>query len=294
MPKQTSKTKGLSARSLDNYALYEAAVQTPDVERVFIDRQFRRLKGRAPLSLREDFCGTGFFACDWVRSHPARVALGLDLDPKPLAWGQRHHLAALNPAQQARVRLLRRDVLKSQGLPPPRSPSARPDGAPARGFDVVAAFNFSYYIFKQRRVLLEYFRTARAALVPDGVFTLDYVGGSECHLDGFVERNPRSAGRGKPFVFLWDHDTFEPISGRMLCHIHFEFPDGSVRRRAFTYDWRLWSLPELQDLLAEAGFSRTHVFWEGTNDRGRGDGIFRPSTRGTADRSYIGYIIAER
>lgn len=270
----------LSARHAHRYELYEAAVQTPDVEIGFIDRQFRRLKGRRPLRLREDFCGTGFFACEWVRGGPERFAVGLDLDPAPLAWGEQRHVAALPEGARERVRLVKADVLK-----PP---------AEREGFEVIAAFNFSYYIFKERATLLAYFRSVRAALGAQGVFVLDYVGGSECHLDGFSERNPRSLGRGRPFTFIWDHDTYEPISGRMLCHIHFAFPDGSQRKKAFTYEWRLWSLPELQDLLAEAGFGKVHVFWEGTDAKGRGDGVFRPSTTGTADRSYIGYIIAER
>lgn len=280
MPRSPARRKpGLTARSADRYALYEAAVQTPDVEIAFIDRTFRRLKGRPPRALREDFCGTGFFAAEWVKSAPNRTAVGLDLDPAPLAWGEHRHLAPLKPEQRSRVRLVKADVL-------------RPPAAGA--FDVVVAFNFSYYTFRDRATLLAYFRTARAALGREGVFVLDYVGGSECHLDGFVERNPRSLGRGQAFTFLWDHDLFEPISGRMRCHIHFAFPDGSKLHRAFSYEWRLWTLPELQDLLRDAGFGTVRVYWEGTAKNGRGNGVFRESGTGTADRSFIGYIVAER
>ncbi len=31
-------------------------------------------------------------------------------------------------------------------------------------------------------------------------------------------------------------------------------------RRAFQYHWRLWTIPELQEMLTEAGFSRVHVW----------------------------------
>lgn len=279
-PKTPRRPAGLTARSADKHALYEAAVQTPDVEIGFIDRAFRRLKGRAPKRLREDFCGTGYFAAEWVKSAPNREAVGLDLDPAPLEWGARRHLAGLDPDARARVELLKADVLT-----PPRDRA---------GFDVVVAFNFSYYTFAERATMLAYFKSARAALGRDGVFVLDYVGGSECHLDGFVERNPRSLGRGQPFTFLWDHELFEPIRGRMVCHIHFAFPDGSRLNRAFSYEWRLWTLPEIRDLLAEAGFSRARVYWEGTDKKGRGSGVFRESRTGTADRSFIGYIVAER
>ncbi len=44
-----------------------------------------------------------------------------------------------------------------------------------------------------------------------------------------------------------------------LCHIDFKFEDGSVQKRAFSYDWRLWILPEIREVLAEAGFRRSTV-----------------------------------
>ena len=63
----------------------------------------------------------------------------------------------------------------------------------------------------------------------------------------------------------------------MLCHIHFSFPDGSKIKKAFTYDWRLWTLPEIRELLLEAGFQRATVYWEGTNEETEeGDGEFTP------------------
>jgi hypothetical protein len=67
---------------------------------------------------------------------------------------------------------------------------------------------------------------------------------------------------GQNFTYVWDQARFNPITHDFLCHIHFRFPDGSQLRRAYTYDWRLWTLPELREVLIEAGFSRVHVFWE--------------------------------
>jgi hypothetical protein len=40
---------------------------------------------------------------------------------------------------------------------------------------------------------------------------------------------------------------------------YFAHREGSALRDAFRYDWRIWSLPELRDLLNEAGFSRGEV-----------------------------------
>ena len=67
-------------------------------------------------------------------------------------------------------------------------------------------------------------------------------------------------------LVIWDQKAYNPINGDMLCHIHFSFPDGSKIKKAFTYDWRLWTLPEIRELLLEAGFQRATVYWEGTNE----------------------------
>ncbi len=64
-------------------------------------------------------------------------------------------------------------------------------------------------------------------------------------------------------------------------------------KNAFTYNWRLWSLPEVAELLSEAGFKPT-IYWEGTDKNGDGNGIFEPATKGTADAGWIAYIVAEK
>jgi hypothetical protein len=54
-------------------------------------------------------------------------------------------------------------------------------------------------------------------------------------------------------------------------------------------------LPELRELLDEAGFSRITVHWEGTDEEtGEGDGIYSPATVGDADPSWVCFITAEK
>jgi len=155
--------------------------------------------------------------------------------------------------------------------------------------DSVLAMNFSYCIFKTRDGLRRYFKAAHRALVGDGLFLLDAYGGSDSYLEIEDDRNYDG------FTYIWDQNVYNPISGHVINHIHFEFPDGTKIRKAFSYDWRLWTLPELQEILLEAGFKHVSVYWEGTDKKtGEGDGVWRVSTRGEACHAWIAYILAEK
>ena len=68
--------------------------------------------------------------------------------------------------------------------------------------------------------------------------------------------------------------------------------DGSKLRRAFVYDWRLWTLPELQELMLEAGFKSTEVYTEGW-DVGADDtdGIFRRRRYFENQEGWVAYVV---
>lgn len=276
MPRPASKPARkppLSARTADRHTLYQLAVQNVESEIDFVDRVYTRLRGRRARRLREDFCGTCASSCEWARRRAENSAVGLDLDRATLDWGREHNLSKLKPAAAARVRTFRRNVLH----PPPA----------ARGVDIVLAMNFSYWVFKRRAQLLGYFRTVRASLAPGGLFFLDHFGGWESMKPQQDRR--REAG----FTYIWDQARYNPITGDYRCHIHFKFKDGTMMRRAFTYDWRLWTLPEVRDLLTEAGFRAVTVYWEGDDGKGGGNGIFRPALYGEPCASFITYLVAD-
>jgi len=97
------------------------------------------------------------------------------------------------------------------------------------------------------------------------------------------------------FTYYWEQRKFNPITFEALCHIHFKFPDGSKMKRAFTYDWRMWTLPEIRETLADAGFAKSTVYWEGTDEKtGEGNDIYTPTEEGEDDPSWIVYIVAEK
>lgn len=269
--KQGKKSLTLAERA-DRHTLYEKAVQCVEAEVDFIDETFKALRGRTPEVLREDFCGTANTACEWVRRRRRNKAIGVDLDESVLAWGRAHNVASLGKAAN-RITLVADDVIKVETLPP----------------DVIIAMNFSYWIFKKRQQMRRYFRRVLQALNNDGLFILDAFGG----YDSFRVTKDKTKNDG--FTYIWDQAYYNPITGDMRCHIHFKFPDGSRLKNAFSYDWRLWTLPEIQEVLAEAGFDRITVYWQGTDeDTGEANGEFEPASVGEPDAAWIVYIVAQK
>jgi hypothetical protein len=65
-----------------------------------------------------------------------------------------------------------------------------------------------------------------------------------------------------------------------------------VINRAFRYDWRLWTLPEVRELLLESGFTRADVYWEDAGADGDGTGVYRKRERGVPEAAWTVYIVA--
>ncbi len=117
---------------------------------------------------------------------------------------------------------------------------------------------------------------------------MDMFGGPE----SFEETKEKTKQKG--FTYVWHQAEFHPVTNHMRCHIHFRFKDGSKIKKAFTYEWRLYTAPELRDLLLEAGFRKVTVYWEGEDEDGEGNGEFTPDAEGEADLAWIAYIVAEK
>ena len=266
-----SKTKALTRRTADRHALYQASVQDPAHEIALFDRFARQHTGRPASSLREDFCGTALLCAAWVESRRDRTAVGIDIDRPTLRWAEARNRAPLGAAAD-RMRMVEADV---------RAPS------PER-FDLVCALNYSYSVFHRRADLLDYFRAAHRALGPRGLFVLDAIGGWEAQKPLVEKRRERG------FTYVWEQASYDPITARYRCHIHFELPGGARLRRAFTYDWRLWSLMELRELLLEAGFAGVDAYWESADARGEGSGIFRRVEHATNDPGWNAYLVAKK
>ena len=262
-----------SAKTSDRHELYELSVQNVESEIDFADRVWQRLRGRTARTLREDFCGTFAAACEWIRRRDDNTAVGVDLDEEVLEWGRERNLPTLDEDQASRLEIRRRDV-RDSGV---------------SGIETVLAMNFSYFLFKTREDLRTYFESVHRDLADDGILICDAYGGSDSYTEMEEERHLDG------FTYVWDQNHYNPVTSDVVNHIHFRFPDGSEMSEAFTYEWRLWSLTEIRELLEEAGFRNVTIWWEGTEEEsGEGDGEFEPTELGEACPGWIAYFTAEK
>jgi SAM-dependent methyltransferase len=266
--------------TMDRHVLYEAAVQGVEYDLDVFERIYRRFGAGTFQWLREDFCGTAAIAEAWVRRRRTHRAWGVDLHRPTLDWAVAHRLPRMRDAAQ-RLTLVCRDV--RHGTHP--------------RVDVVCALNFSYWVFRERRDLFDYFRNARRSLKPGGILIANAFGGTKA-MEPLIEtrRIPASTSvEGDPvpgFTYVWEHASFNPIDHHLLCYIHFRFRDGSQMRRAFTYDWRFWTLPEIQDAMREAGFRDTAVYVEGWDDRNdRPDDTYRLRRRFGNQEGWLAMVV---
>ncbi len=273
MSKRKSKTKRKKtplAQSADRHDLYQRSVQNPPADVYFMNKIFRRYRGRKPLSMKEDFCGTAYLSATWVKSNKQRTAIGVDLDQPTLDWGKAHNIDPLKPHQRERVTLVNANVLD---ITEPK-------------VDVTCALNFSYCVFKTRQELLRYFQIAHKGLNREGMFFCELFGGTEAIV---MLEEERDCG---DFVYIWDQDKYNPITNEILCHIHFKMKDRSRVKKAFTYDWRLWTIPEVRETLLEAGFSQVDVWWDPVEDDPKGDDWYRKTEEEDNQEGWLVYFAA--
>lgn len=259
-------------KDFDKYQYYLAAVQSPDTDVEFIRGVYRELRRRDPITLREDFCGTFMISCEWVKLNSKFTAYGIDLDSEPINYGLANYLTKLSSHQQSRIKIRQANVL-DKDLP---------------RVDVIAAMNFSHYIFKTREGLKTYFQNCIDTLNRDGILLVDCFGGTRCQ-----EANEEVTDRGK-FKYYWDQQSFDPVTHEASFKIHFKPKGGKKIKNVFSYDWRMWTIPELREVMNEVGFKKTWVYWEGTTRSGEGDGNFKRSEVGEECEAWIAYVVGEK
>jgi SAM-dependent methyltransferase len=271
-PSKKPKKRKIGPKSTDRHYLYQESVQSPEEHIKFFDHVYELAHGRLPRILKEDFCGTAFLSAEWVRTRPDNVAIGVDLDEETLEWGRQNNLSSLDDEQLGRITLHHADV---RDITEPKA-------------DVLAALNFSYFEFKTRDELRGYFEKARRSLAPGGLFIVDMFGGWEAQM----EETDKTVNSG--FTYIWEQTKYDPLTHLTQFHIHFKIHGGGgTIEKAFEYNWRLWTIPEVREILEEAGFAPADVYWEGIDpETDEGNGEFNLVTEAENCPGWIAMLVS--
>ncbi len=264
--KPSSRTTGSRlAEHADRHQIYQLAVQSPEADVGLVQYFYRNRHRRNAWHLREDFCGTALTLSYWVQQGVRYSGEGFDIDPDPLEWGGQHNIQPLGTGAQ-------RAILH---LADARAPSSRPP-------DIRCAFNFSYWVFLTRGEMLDYFQKAHADLASGGMLVIDVTGGTDSLSDELF------ITRCTGFEMIWHQTNFSPVDHSAELALRFRFRDGS-EITPYRYRWRIWSLPELLDLLEAAGFQHIDIWWQ---DEEAGEYGYRKTRTGENSSCWVACLAA--
>lgn len=236
---------------LDRFECYELCVQSPR----HVVALLRGVHGNEPLVLWEDFAGSAAISCRWaqeaIKRGDAGRAMAVDLDSEA--------------SDRARQRLREANVLDRVAITRADSTRIPPDV----GADVIFVGNFSIGYLHDRPSLVAYLRLCHQRLqrgnagFGGGIFVCDTYGGATAFkLGGFERKHP--GRKGEVIRYSWMHESADPLTSMVVNSISFRVEiDGEIVQewpRAFVYHWRLWSITELRDAMAEAGFVSSWVY----------------------------------
>ncbi|CAI0398260.1 unnamed protein product [Linum tenue] len=278
------------------YLLYQQSVQSPKGDISYLQKFFLMyVGGRVPLHFQEDFCGTALLSTEWLRGDSRRTAVGVDLDLEALEWCMENNINKVGADVYSRISLFHGNVLQPLEAKLLRSESEElmsstieleegaedhvpagdvldsstrtdlpcsPDdkylkrNCPLPARDIVCAFNFSCCCLHKRGELVLYFKNVLECLSKKGgIFVMDLYGGTSS------EQKLRLQRRFPNFTYMWEQAEFDILARKTRISLHFHLLKQQRKiRHAFSYSWRLWSLPEIKDCLEEAGFRSVH-FW---------------------------------
>ncbi|KAM7272966.1 hypothetical protein ACFE04_027630 [Oxalis oulophora] len=281
----------LSNNMPSKFQLYQQSVQSPKGDISYLQKFFLTyVGGRQPLHLQEDFCGTALLSAEWLHSDSRRTAVGLDLDVEALNWCLENNLNkvgsdritlfwgnVLEPLEAKLVKYEPEELINKirlnetddntktdesestvqeaeQTIPTENNCVMRNSQLPTR--DIVCAFNYSCCCLHKRADLVSYFKNVLGVLSrKGGIFVMDLYGGTS-------SENKLKLQRKFPnFTYTWEQAEFDIVERKTRISLHFHLQKQQKKlRHAFSYSWRLWSMPEIKDCLEEAGFRSVH-FW---------------------------------
>lgn len=220
-------------KHFDKHDLYELCVQNPEA----LIPLLNAIHGDTPKILAEDFSGTAILSHQWIAQSESHHAFCTDLDQEAL---QKH-----GDHPQIKKQLINVNDATDQA-------------------DILFVGNFSIGYHHTRAELVTYLKQAHARLKQtNGIFLCDTYGGENAYTLGGVHR-PTPMGDGRLCRYTWEQRDADPLTGMVTDVIHFRIEHaGTITEEyddAFTYHWRLWSVPELRDAMLEAGFTKVQCY----------------------------------
>ena len=140
--------------------LYQHAVQHPAAEVGFLLRAYHHYHRAFPTKLKEDFAGGAAVASAFVALNENHRALAVDAHAQTVRWARQRAKRELGE-RAIDLHLICADVL---AVATPK-------------VDVIAAMNFSTFIYHDRASLCRYFQHARRSLTAKGMLVIDAFGG---------------------------------------------------------------------------------------------------------------------
>lgn len=253
------------AEAADKHKCYQRSVQDTKNEVVNLKNIYMDIYNEPPYSLREDFCGTAILCEAWIRKNVERSAIGVDIDASVIEYGK-----SQLKEESDRIELMVGNVLN----------------VVTRKVDIIAGLNYGVCYFHERSMLVQYLKKAAESLNPKGILVCDVFGGSRCYKD--KAETIRDFG---DFKYVFEQRSFDLMTNRVDCRLHFKFPDGSALKDVFRYHFRLWSIAELKEAFMDAGFKRIHVWVAETHREDGEENFIRVERNLSPLHSFNAYIV---
>jgi hypothetical protein len=217
------------------YQLYQSAVQNVKKEVEFFRKIYRLIYNKVPHSFREDFCGTGLLANEWVKNSVENIAVGIDIDQEALEYGNN------NNTSTDRVSLLNHNVLTEYDE--------------TQKFDVICSLNYSHFLLTKRSEIKKYFENVFKN-ISKGIFIIDLFGGSHIYEDHSYDKGDYYRFCGK---------AINIVNNQTECSLNFKIKKNKYKP-LFNFMFRVYSIIELRELLEEIGFKKSKLFLKEIND----------------------------
>jgi hypothetical protein len=216
----------------DRHRLYQLSVQNPRTEVDFVDRTYRHCAGGAPVR-----CGR--ISAERRPSVASGSAGASAIGPGASTWTRCIWNGDGATMSAPWTRTERGECRAARGRCPWRS-RRRTRHRAGDELQLLAA--------PRPQVIFALLRARPRRLAPDGIFFLDAFGGYDTFRLLTEERRIQDPDGGALHLCGSRRSTSRSPVDLSVISISGS-DDGSEWNRAFSYDWRLWTLPEIRELL---------------------------------------------